>query len=189
MVSSLVVFSRCPGAEKLLLGYYIQISGATLLSQDEIKAKSFGEASEQVTSDVDGLQSLKDIIEKNPQRAVDNILLNASKKHPNVYTALVIGPIIYGQGRGPSNQRSIQIPELSRIALQRGRAVQIGKGLNRWGNVHLADLSNLIVQLAEKADAQDTDEDLWGQKGFYFAGSGKEMVSGNPLNRSRQKRG
>ena len=133
------------------------MSGATILSQDEIKAKTFGEASNEVANDVDGLQGLVDIIGKNPQRAVDNLILNASQDYPSVRTALVIGPLIYGKGRGPLNQRSIQIPELSRIALQRGRAVQIGKGLNRWGNVHVDDLGDLIVRLVERAIAKNVE--------------------------------
>ena len=81
---------------------------------------------------------------------------------------MVIAPLIYGQGRGPVNQTSIQIPELCRIAIERGRAAQIGNGQNIWSNIHVADLSSLLVQLVEKAIAEDGDEN-WGENELYFA--------------------
>jgi hypothetical protein len=54
----------------------------------------------------------------------DNYLVNLQGPK----TALIFPPIIYGKGNGPVNQRSIQIPELSRVAIQTRQTVQVGKG-------------------------------------------------------------
>lgn len=161
-------------------GYFIQISGATAISQHEIKHNRFGESTTKIFNDYDKVDDLKDEIVRHPNRTVDNYFLKLTKETPNVRTAVVFGPIIYGNGEGPVHQRSIQIPELCRLALERGRGVQIGKGLNEWGNVHIADLGELFASLVLKAAEGDTNKDTWGEKGLYFAGAGKEIVS--PLN-------
>jgi len=116
------------------------------------------------------------LIKKYPNRAVDNFILDAAEESPDVKTAIVFPPMIYGQGRGPVNQRSIQVPELCRIALQRGNAVQIGKGENVWSNVHISDISNLLLRLAEKAASGDTGKDTWGRNGLYLAGASSGIV-------------
>lgn len=158
-------------------GYFVQISGATAVSQDEIKTKRFGESTDNVFDDGTNVDKLKDEIRNHPNRTVDNYFLSLTERTPHVRSAIVFGPIIYGEGRGPVHQRSIQIPELCRIALERGRAVQVGKGLNRWGNVHVADIGELFALLVEKAAEGSTEEEVWGEQGLYFAGAGKEIVS------------
>ncbi|RSL52154.1 hypothetical protein CEP54_011071 [Fusarium duplospermum] len=80
---------------------------------------------------------------------------------------------MYGQGRGPVNKRSIQIPELAKVTLQRGKGLQVGEGLSRWGNVHIQDLSQLIIRLVEKAVAGVDDGNTWGSSGLYFTGVGE----------------
>lgn len=92
-------------------------------------------------------------------------------------TAIVFAPIIYGKGEGPCHQRSIQVPELCRIAIERGRGVQTGKGLNRWGNVNVADLGEMFALLVQKAAEGSEEKEAWGQDGLYFAGAGQEIVS------------
>ena len=126
---------------------------------------------------MDHVDAVRDRIKKYPNRAVDNCMIDITRQTPSVRTAHVIGPIIYGKGRGPIKQRSTQIPELCRIAIERKRAVQIGKGLSRWGNVHVEDLSDLFVRLIREALNGSTDDQLWGADGVYFSGSGPEMVS------------
>ena len=157
-------------------GYFLQISGATAVSQDEIKNKRFGESTEKVFDDWSNVDKLKDEIKSHPNRTVDNYFLSLTKETPHVRSAIVFGPIIYGAGSGPVHQRSIQVPELCRIALERGRAVQVGKGLNRWGNVHVADIGEMFALLVRKAAEGSTEEEVWGAQGLYFAGAGKEIV-------------
>jgi nucleoside-diphosphate-sugar epimerase len=81
--------------------------------------------------------------------------------------------LIYGKGSGPGNQRSIQIPELARIALERKKAVQIGAGANVWSNVHISDLSSLLVSLVESAISGSDDKRIWGSSGLFLAGANR----------------
>ncbi|KZF22419.1 NAD(P)-binding protein [Xylona heveae TC161] len=154
-------------------GYFIQISGASALAAAEIKSKIFGEATEEVYDDFEGVDKVLNVIQGNPNRVVDNFVLGLNKTISNARTALIFGPIIYGQGRGPFNQRSIQVPETARVTLQQGYGFQINKGLNRWHTVNVRDLSNLFVLLIENALAGQPDEKIWNQGGIYFPGNGE----------------
>ncbi|KAF9894022.1 hypothetical protein FE257_008994 [Aspergillus nanangensis] len=147
--------------------HWIQISGASLLSIPDIVNGTFGEPTDKVYSDVDGVHELQDLIRQNSStRLVDNYLLGVS----GYKTAVIFPPIIYGQGRGVTKQRSVQVPELSRVTLQGRAAVQVGRGESTWSNVHISDLGDLFVKLVEKA-VQGDEGDIWGQNGLYFPGN------------------
>ncbi|KAF5672333.1 nucleoside diphosphate sugar epimerase [Fusarium heterosporum] len=152
--------------------YLIQISGASLLPVRDLASPSFkpGEPSDEVWDDLDGLSSLLDLIRTNDSRVVDNYIIKAAKETPSVKTALVLPPIIYGKGQGPVNQRSVQIPALSQVALERGHAVRAGRGLAAWTHVHVADLARLFTLLAEAGAKGNNDEKLWGENGVYLPG-------------------
>ncbi|PYH83140.1 NAD(P)-binding protein [Aspergillus uvarum CBS 121591] len=153
---------------------WIQISGASLLSGPEIARGSYGQARAQDHNDLQGISEIRNIISSSPKRAVDQLLLNLSSKQPNVRIAIVYGPLIYGLGRGPINQRSIQLPDLAKATLQLGHGFQVGRGLSCWSNIHISDLSDLIVRLVQKAeDPQGGDPWLWNENGVYFAENGK----------------
>lgn len=100
-------------------------------------------------------------------RVVDNHILN---NVTGLRTALIFPPIIYGEGRGVTNPRSVQIPELSRVAIETRQVVQVGKGESSWSNIHIADVSDLFVKLVEKA-VQGSEDELWNQNGLYFVGN------------------
>ncbi|KAM0429232.1 hypothetical protein ACHAPT_006446 [Fusarium lateritium] len=155
--------------------YWIQISGGSVLGAPELANKSrvSGSGSDTIYNDLTGVESIRSLIRQHPTRAVDNYMLSATPRTPYVKTAVVVPPIIYGQGRGPVNQRSIQIPELAKATLQRQKGVQVGLGLSRWGNVHIWDLSRLILALVEKATKGVDDGNTWGRNGLYFAGNGE----------------
>jgi hypothetical protein len=158
--------------------YWIQISGATALAAAELISETFepGTSSPELFDDVEDIENYRSHIQQHSFRAGDNYMLNVTKGNSNIKTAVVLPPVIYGPGEGPVNQRSIQVPGLIRYALQNGRGAQVGKGLNRWGNVHIRDLGRLFGALVEKAAKQDTSDDLWGANGIYFTDVG-EMVS------------
>lgn len=144
------------------------MSGATVLSIPDIASGTYGEKSDKVYSDVDGADEVRQLIQQNSsKRVVDNKLLNLTGPK----TALVFPPIIYGQGRGPIKQRSVQIPELARAAIQNRKAVQVGKGESAWSNVHISDISDIFVKLVEKAIQGADDSTLWNRNGLYFAGN------------------
>ncbi|KAL4876735.1 NAD(P)-binding protein [Aspergillus karnatakaensis] len=147
--------------------HWIQVSGASVLSTADIVQSRYGEGSADVFSDVDGVEVVREIIRQNAKtRVVDDFILRISG--PKI--ALVFPPIIYGRGRGPVNQRSVQIPELARLAIETGGAIQVGKGESTWSNSYITDVSDIFVKLVEKAVAGDT-EGLWNQDGIYFTGS------------------
>ncbi|KAH6871638.1 hypothetical protein B0T10DRAFT_466576 [Thelonectria olida] len=155
--------------------YWIQISGGSALAAAELADPSrvCGAGSDIIWDDLDGIDAIRSLIKQHPKRAVDNYLLSVANNTPHVKTALVLPPIIYGQGRGPVNQRSIQIPELAKLTLQRQRGVQVGPGQSRWGNVHILDLSQLFLRLVEKAVEGTEDPNIWGSNGLYLTGIGE----------------
>ncbi|KAF4340118.1 nucleoside-diphosphate-sugar epimerase [Fusarium beomiforme] len=155
--------------------YYIQISGASALAAGELADKSrvFGTGSDVIYNDLTGIDSIKSLIKQHPSRAVDNYIFSVSEQNSHVKTALVVPPIIYGQGRGPGNQRSVQIPSLARATLERKKGLQVGPGESRWGNIHIADLSRIFLSLVEKAVEGNQDENIWGASGVFFTGAGE----------------
>ncbi|CAI7575729.1 unnamed protein product [Penicillium pancosmium] len=151
---------------------WIQISGASLLSGPEISNNAYGEARPKVYNDLEGVGEVRDIIASNPKRAVDNLVMGLSADQPVVRTAIVYGPMIYGLGRGPVNQRSIQIPDLAKAILQHGHGVHVGKGNSIWSNVHVSDISRLILMLVAEA-SNLSGGSLWNEQGIYFPETGK----------------
>lgn len=119
------------------------------------------------------------MIKSHPTRAVDNYILDVAQNTPEIYTALIVGPIIYGRGQGPVKQRSVQVPSLAKATLERKRGLQVGKGQNRWGNVHVQDLGELVVLLVEQALADKTGQELWNLNGVYLMGVGEVVSSIN----------
>ncbi|KAK2038288.1 nucleoside-diphosphate-sugar epimerase [Colletotrichum somersetense] len=153
--------------------HWIQISGASVLTVAELAGETHspGEASDLVFNDGPaGIEELRAFIQKHPSRVVDNYIINVGESEPSINMALVFPPIIYGQGLGPVNQRSVQIPSLVKATLDRKRGVQVGKGLNKWGNVHIEDVSRLILRLVEKAVEAKSEEQVWNSNGLYLAG-------------------
>ena len=69
--------------------------------------------------------------------------------------------MIYGTGRGLQTD-SDQIPKLTALSKQLGAGVYFGKGLNRWSNVHIDDLTDLYLLAIDKAPAAS----------FFFAENG-----------------
>ncbi|TDZ27472.1 Uncharacterized protein C8035_v010421 [Colletotrichum spinosum] len=156
--------------------HWIQISGASALAAGELadKNRAPGTGSDLVFDDLGGVADIRSHIKRYPARAVDNYILKVAAEDKGINTALVLPPIIYGQGSGPANTRSVQVPALARAALQRGRAVQVGKGLNRWGDVHVEDIGRLIATLAQKAVEAKGEEQVWNENGLYLAGVGEK---------------
>src|SRR5258708_37578085 len=73
--------------------------------------------------------------------------------------------MIYGNALGASAQ-SVQIPALVRQAKASGVARYIGRGLNRWSNVHIADVAALYALVIRRARAGT----------FMYVESGEEAL-------------
>ncbi|KAL1640209.1 hypothetical protein SLS58_007160 [Diplodia intermedia] len=170
---------------------WLQITGATLLASDDIASQTFGEppsspsSSTTTHTDLDS-SAIWAQAAKHPRRTVDNYMreIAESSSSPSsgaIQTALLVGPIIYGAGRGPGNRRSVQIPELARTAVRRGRAWRVGRGLAGWDHVHVRDLSDIAVRLVERAvrGGGRAEGGVWGRDGVYFAGVGRRVSFGD----------
>ncbi|KAK0320802.1 hypothetical protein LTR82_008120 [Friedmanniomyces endolithicus] len=145
-------------------GFLIHTSGTGILLLPEIRSGIYGEASPKIYDDLDNVAEITSLPDDAPHRLVDKIVLGAGKEFGGrVRTAIVCPPTIYGSGRGPGNRVSHQLPELCRVTLERGHGVQVGKGLTRWGNVHVHDLSNLYLKLVEEAAAGGSSAEWEGK--------------------------
>jgi hypothetical protein len=83
--------------------------------------------------------------------------------------------MIYGNALGAPAQ-SVQIPALVREARTSGVARYIGRGLNRWSNVHIADVAALYALAITKAPAGtfmyvESGEEALGQIGARNRGA------------------
>jgi nucleoside-diphosphate-sugar epimerase len=93
--------------------------------------------------------------------AIDQLVLTA----PGIRSVVLCNSMIYGNPLGFSAQ-SVQIPALVRQAKASGVARYIGRGLNRWSNVHIADVAALYVLAIAKAPSRS----------FMYVESGEETL-------------
>ncbi|KAH7133813.1 hypothetical protein EDB81DRAFT_763092 [Dactylonectria macrodidyma] len=151
----------------------IHLSGSDLLVFENLDNETYGVTSDKVFDDWEGLQEIISIKDTAPHKEVDAVVLELGTDASNstAKTAIVCPPTIYGRGRGPGNQRSIQVPELAAHILKRGSGFQVEGGKNRWATVHIHDLSQLFLNLVEDA-ASGRWKATWGSEGFYFAENG-----------------
>lgn len=166
-------------AQKSTPGYYIHCSGAGLLATEDIDRKTYGERGSHVYNDWNGIKEVTSLPDHYAHREVDKIVLAAAEKNPGrIHTAIICPPCISGPGRGPDNQRSVQVYNLAKATLIRKKGFQIGAGQNIWNEVHVQDLSNLFLGLVTAALQPDGGKATWNAEGYYFAENG-ELVWGD----------
>ncbi len=129
----------------------IHTSGSSVVADD-----ARGEPSDATYSE-DTLPAPKP--DKAARVALDRAVLDA----PGVRSIVLCNSLIYGDALGP-DARSVQLPRLIDLARQSGTARYIGRGLNRWSTVHIADVADLYLLALEKAP----------EKLFAFVESGEE---------------
>lgn len=152
--------------------FYIHTSGTGVLAWEATANNCYGIELPKIYDDWDGIQEVTSIPDFAFHRKVDKIVLRMSSADPQaVKTAIVCPPCIYGQGRGPDNQRSVQVYEAAKIILERKQAFLPMSGENVWHAVHIHDLSNLFVLLGESA-AAGGGKATWNEDGYYFAENG-----------------
>lgn len=93
--------------------------------------------------------------------ALDQRVLSA----PGVRAVVLCNTMIYGHTLGAPAE-SVQVPLLVRQARASGVARYIGRGLNRWSNVHIADAAALYVLALDRAQAGS----------FLYVESGEESL-------------
>jgi nucleoside-diphosphate-sugar epimerase len=154
--------------------YWIQMSGGSVFIADEMKNRRFGAASDEVHDDLRDCARTISNIDSNPHRISEHIVLRQSSDV--VKTALLMGPLIYGRGRGPWNQRTVQCAEIARATLKLGYGFKLNDGKNAWSNVHVADFAKVVCLLI-KAAMQERSDGLWNQDGIYHPENGKMVCS------------
>jgi nucleoside-diphosphate-sugar epimerase len=137
------------GSSKVL----IHSSGSSIVADH-----AMGEPSDQI---FDETTPLTPVAEKTARVAIDQMVLDA----PGIHSIVICNSMIYGHTLGPPAQ-SVQIPALARQAKASGVARHIGRGLNRWSNVHIADVVALYVLALTKAPGRT----------FMFVESGEESL-------------
>ncbi len=96
--------------------------------------------------------------EKRARHAVDNSVLQGD----GLRGIVLCNTMIYGTGTGLSPD-SVQIPPLVAQARKSGVVRIVGKGINRWSNVHIEDVVSLYLLALERAPAG----------AFYFVENGE----------------
>jgi nucleoside-diphosphate-sugar epimerase len=129
---------------------FIHSSGSSIVAD-----LAMGEPSHRIFHEGDDIAPVAD---KAARLAIDRRVLAAQG-------IVLCNTMIYGHAPGPPAE-SVQIPALARQAKMSGIARYIGRGLNRWSNVHIADVAALYVLALAK-----------GQAGtFMYVESGEESL-------------
>jgi nucleoside-diphosphate-sugar epimerase len=121
---------------------------------------AMGEPSDQVFDEATPLAPLPD---KAARVAIDRLVLGAAGA--GIRSVVLCNTMIYGHALGPPAQ-SVQIPALVRQAKASGVVHYIGRGLNRWSNVHIADVAALYLLALNKTAAGT----------FMYVGSGEASL-------------
>ncbi|ETS86174.1 hypothetical protein PFICI_00002 [Pestalotiopsis fici W106-1] len=152
-------------------GFWLHTSGTGILTFADQLSGRLGEPDDKVFNDWAGVEELTNLPDEAFHRDIDKIVLEASS--PSVRTAVVCPPTIYGEGRGPVSGRSRQAYTLAKMILTRGVTPIIGGGKARWNSVHVHDLSDAYVLLAEAAAAGNLSDELWNARGYFLAENGE----------------
>jgi nucleoside-diphosphate-sugar epimerase len=99
--------------------------------------------------------------ERTERVAIDRLVLDA----PRIRGIVLCNSMIYGHALGAPAQ-SVQVPVLAQQARTSGVARYIGRGLNRWSNVHIADVAAVYALAIMKATSGS----------FIYVESGEEAL-------------
>ncbi|HEY7247842.1 MAG TPA: NAD-dependent epimerase/dehydratase family protein [Xanthobacteraceae bacterium] len=132
---------------------FIHSSGTSIVAD-----LAMGEPSERIFHEAAPVEPLP---ERAARVAIDRLVLAA----PGVRSMVLCNAMIYGQALGPPAQ-SVQIPALVRQAKASGVARHVGRGLNRWSNVHIADVAAIYALALARAPAG----------AFLYVESGEEAL-------------
>jgi nucleoside-diphosphate-sugar epimerase len=119
---------------------FIHSSGSSIVAD-----MAMGEPSDRIFDETTPIAPLP---ERTARVAIDQLVLKA----PGIRSMVLCNSMIYGKALGGSGQ-SVQVPALMRQARASGAAPYIGRGLNRWSNVHIADVAALYILAIAKAPA------------------------------------
>jgi nucleoside-diphosphate-sugar epimerase len=118
----------------------IHTSGTSIIAD-----RALGEPSERIFHEDTPIEPLPERAER---VAIDRLVLGVS----GVRAIVLCNSMIYGNAVGAPAQ-SVQVPVLAQQARASGVARYIGRGLNCWSNVHIADVAALYALALAKAPA------------------------------------
>ena len=119
---------------------FIHTSGSSIVADE-----AMGEPSDRIFHEDTPIEP---VAERAARVAIDRLVLGTAGIRPVV----LCNTMIYGNAIGAPAQ-SVQIPVLAQQARASGVARYIGRGLNRWSNVHIADVAALYALAIAKAPA------------------------------------
>lgn len=102
-------------------------------------------------------------MEARKERVAINELVRSSGTARGIRTIIILPAMVYGDSLG-LDVESDQLPVLYRKSREAGKGIYIGKGINKWSNVHISDLADLYLLALEKAPAGS----------FFYAENGEE---------------
>lgn len=159
--------------------YLIHTSGTGILGFEDLTGDTYGIQREKVYNDWEGIDEVTSLPDVALHRNVDKVILGGNAASAgNINTAIVCPPCIYGPGRGPDNQRSVQVYDYVTATLKRSKGFLIAEGTNVWTQVHVQDLSEVYLALVTAALSPEGGKATWNDKGYYFAENG-EFVWGD----------
>ncbi len=132
---------------------FLHTSGSSIVAD-----LAMGEPSDRIFHEATPIEPEAD---KAARVAIDRLVLDT----PSIRSVVLCNTMIYGHALGPP-ARSVQIPALVCQAKASGVARYIGRGLNRWSNVHIADVAALYALAITKAPAGT----------FMYVESGEETL-------------
>jgi nucleoside-diphosphate-sugar epimerase len=118
----------------------IHTSGSSIIADE-----AMGEPSERIFDEETPFTPAPD---KAARVAIDRFVLAA----PGVRSVVLCNSLIYGTGLG-AEPDSAQLPRLAALARETGVARHIGRGLNIWSTVHIADVVELYRLALDRAPA------------------------------------
>ena len=116
----------------------IHTSGSSVVAD-----RAMGEPSDRIFDEETLIEPEAERVER---VAIDRLVLAAS----GIRSVVLCNSMIYGNALGVPAQ-SVQVPVLAQQARESGTARYIGRGLNRWSNVHIADVAQLYALAIAKA--------------------------------------
>ncbi|KAF5857192.1 hypothetical protein ETB97_006150 [Aspergillus alliaceus] len=162
------------GTRKTRTGYpahYIQISGTLNLSDrphtDEYTDTHLFTDEEDIYS----FEKYRESRETHPPRATDIAVIETGEAVGVATYLTIMAPTIFGQGTGPFNRYSMQLPSMMADALNSGIVSVIEQGNTVWSHVHIEDLASLFIVLLKQICTGVTIPS--GRKGIYFCETGE----------------
>lgn len=97
------------------------------------------------------------------ERVAINNLVRRAGVDKWVRSIVIVPSMAYGNALGLAVE-SDQLPVIFRKTKEAGAGIYVGKGVNRWSNVHIADLANLYLLALERAASAS----------YFYAENGEE---------------